>query len=173
MKRFGINLIITGLFAALVIVLGLFLSGCSSNFEWFKVNTPPSYKVVQNTKSMVVFSKSKDTDLNRFKIEDCTILIELRRREPGTKFEGATQFTENITSDSSVSWTDNGSRNAGGLEFYVCSSFMPDGTETVMGFADINEKYSVGFRSYKLSNDDPTLWKMLSSLTIYESKLPD
>ena len=161
------------LFAALASVLAA--CGSASDIGWAKFKLPDGYTVVDKMSNYFTISKSKDTDINSFKIEDSTIRVGLKLREPGTRFPDAETFVSGLLADESGRYADQGMLEAGGLKYHLVSSAFDEGTthqDYTDGYADFNDKWSVQFNGYLIRYDDPVLAEFLSTLEFNTAKFP-
>ncbi len=160
-----------------LISLTILLTGCGNgtDFGWVKLKLPDGYTVVDKMSYNFTISKSKDTDLKNFKIEDSTIRVGLKLREPGTRFPDAETFVSGLLADESGRYEDQGILEAGGLKYHLVSSAFDEGTthqDYTDGYADFNDKWSIQFNGYLIRHDDPVLEEFLSTLEFDEAKFP-
>ena len=141
-----------------------------TDFGWASFQVPDGYVKVNDLVQNVAISTSKDTDPVNLKLDDKTIRIVLKVREgawPSAEEGLKLQLSKYPDTDPDLKELE-----IGGRTFYVTPFTVKEKDDSVMGYADVNDKRCIGFIAYYMDVDDPALATVLESLKIDESKMP-
>ena len=152
----------------LVLLVAFALTACSggpTDFGWVKYQVPEGYTQVNDLVQCATISVSADTDPLNYKLDEKTIRITPKVREGA--WPDAKRGLEMHAPDAKLE-----SAEIGGLTYYVTTFRTKEPNDSVMGYADVNDKRCVGFIAHYMDFDDPALQTVLSTIEINEAKLP-
>ena len=141
-----------------------------TDFGWASFEMPDGYVQVDGLVNDVTISTSKDTDPMNYKLDESTIVLSPKVREAA--WPDAESGLAGLVGKSPDRYGDMKTVEIGGREWHIVPFTFKDAQDSVMGYADVNDKRCVGFTAYYMGIDDPALQTVLGTLEINEAKLP-